>query len=51
MSGMTARIDRDIYEAKWNMSITNHNATAYSWAQDETYVLGLHTWTVLSDHR
>ena len=50
MSGQTARIDATP-DGKFEMTITNHNATAFSWSERQTYVLGLHTWTVMSDHR
>ena len=50
MSGMTARIDATP-DGKFEMTLTNHNATAYSWSERQTFVLGLHRWTVQSDHR
>ena len=50
MSGQTARIDATP-DGKFEMTLTNHNATAFSWSERQTYVLGLHSWTVTSDHR
>ena len=51
VSGMNAYLKLHIEGGFFYMGIMNYNATAISWSESHTYVLGLHTWTVTSDHR